>query len=83
VRGGGVLVKADGEDGLGAAGVLDGLGGKEEVFGWGCCVGAVLGGCGGCGGGGFTEPFEEEDYAVDGAILLVFKFAERSVANRA
>lgn len=64
------MVQDYGEDSLGAAGVLDGLGGEEEVVGWGGDVGAVLGGCWGGGGGGFAEPFEEENYAVDGAFSV-------------
>ena len=78
--GGSVLIQDDGKDSLGAAGVLDGLGGEEEVFRWGCCVGAVLGGRGGCRGGGFAEPFEEEDDAVDGAVLLILSSCLRSGA---
>ena len=57
-----------------AAGVLDGLGGEEEG-GVGCClVGSVLRGGGGCWGVGCAEVFEEEDYAVDGAIYFFFLY---------
>ena len=55
-----------------AAGVLDGLGGEEEGGVWCCLVGSVLRGGGGCWGVGFAEVFEEEDYAVDGAIYFFF-----------
>ena len=64
----GVMVEDHGENGLGAACVLDGLGGEEEALlvGGGGVVGAVLrgGGLGGVVGAG--DVFEEEDYAVDG-----------------
>jgi hypothetical protein len=56
---------------LGAAGVLDGLRGEEEVF-WGCLVVGSVEGGGGVGGtaGCFAGPFEEEDYAVDGSGIV-------------
>jgi hypothetical protein len=55
---------------LGAAGVLDCLGGEEEVLGWVGDVGSVWGGCGCCCWGLVTEVFEEEDYAVDWAVIF-------------
>lgn len=62
-----VFVEEDGEEGLGPAGVLDGLGGEEEGFGGRVVVGAVEGLVLGSGGvGGWV--FEEKDYAVDGAV---------------
>ena len=38
-------------------------------------VGSVLRGGGGCWGVGFAEVFEEEDYAVDGAVFIFFFFS--------
>jgi hypothetical protein len=60
-----VVVEDYGEDGLGAAGVLDCLGREEDVvFGGGGIVASIKGGFGSCAGC-FTGPFEEENYAVD------------------
>lgn len=61
------MVEDYGEDGLGAAGVLDCLCGEEEVVCGGLVVGSVEGGFGTCARG-FACPFEEEDYAVDWAV---------------
>ena len=62
------MVQDDGEDGLGAAGVLDGLRGEEEVAVVCCgCVVCAVEGCFLAGAGCFAGPFEEKDYAVDGA----------------
>lgn len=62
-----VVVEDYGEDGLRAAGVLDGLGCEEDVLRCGWVVDSVEGGFG-AGAGCFAGPFEEEDYAVDGAV---------------
>lgn len=60
-RGAGVLVEEDGEEGLGAACVLDDLVGEEEGVCCGVVESAVVG-VGGVGGGGFVGGvFEEED----------------------
>lgn len=59
------MVEDYGEDGLGAAGVLDSLGREEDVvFGGSRIVASIEGGFGACAGC-FTGPFEEEDDAVD------------------
>jgi hypothetical protein len=63
-----VVVEDYGEDGLCAAGVLDCLRGEEEVVCGGLVVGSVQRGFGACAGC-FACPFEEEDYAVDWAVL--------------
>lgn len=65
------MVQDDGEDGLRAAGVLDRLGREEEApfVGGRGVVGPVRGG-GGVGALGAGYPFEEEDYAVDGAVVF-------------
>lgn len=58
------MVEDDGENGLGSAGVLDGLRGEEEAVVCGrAVVGAVLGTGGGAGLA--ADPFEEEYDAVD------------------
>lgn len=63
------MIEDYGEDGLCTAGVLDCLGGEEEVVVvcGGLIVGSVDGGFGACAGS-FARPFEEEDYAVDWAV---------------
>ena len=65
-RVGGVVVENYGENGLGAAGVLDGLAGEEEavVVDGGRGIGAILWGIrvGRCR----ADVFEEEDDAIDG-----------------
>lgn len=62
------MIENYGEDGLCTAGVLDCLGGEEEVVVCGgLVVGSVEGGFGACAGS-FARPFKEEDYAVDGAF---------------
>lgn len=59
------MVEDYGEDGLCAAGVLDCLGGEEDiVFFGGGIIAAIERGFGACAGC-FTCPFKEEDYAVD------------------
>lgn len=63
-----VVIEDYGEDGLCTAGVLDCLGGEEEVVVCGgLVVGSVEGGFGACASS-FARPFEEEDYAVDWAV---------------
>lgn len=60
-----IFVEEYGEEGLCAAGILDGLRGKEEVLGGGVVVFAVFGSAGGVGGLA-DGVFEEKDYAVEG-----------------
>jgi len=60
------LIQDDGEDGLGATGILDGLCGEEEVrwgFGCGRVEGAIEGSGGAVGGGG--DVLEQKNEAVD------------------
>lgn len=63
------MVEDDGENGLRAARVLDGLGSEEEaVVSGGGVVGTVLGSVGSLGLA--ADPFEEEDDAVDGTLKI-------------